>query len=438
MIVTKFGGTSCADANHIKQVESVMRGDANRKYMVVSAPGKRFKDDEKVTDLLYQAYRLAIEGNQTEEVLEKIQSRYVDIIKGLGISFDLDSEMEMIHWCLKANPDEDYIASRGEYLNAKIIACYMHWPFADTRDWILFDSYNHLRQEETLARLKEGLESYEHAVLPGFYGSNGKGRVVTFTRGGSDVTGSLVAAAVNADCYENWTDVSGILTVDPRIVDHPKQVHTLTYGELRELSYMGASVLHEDAVFPVREKGIPICIRNTMEPSVQGTYIVGKKEKEAQGHYITGIAGKKGLSNIQIEKAMMNNEVGFGASVLRTIANFHISYEHTPTSIDTMSVLVPTKELEPVKEELLKALEKECHPDRLFVENGIALVAVVGEGLFHRRGSAAELFTCLAKANVNIRMIDVGFSEMCIIIGVDEKEYERTIRVLYESFEEAM
>lgn len=429
--VVKFGGTSLADASQIRKACAIVREDPQRRYMVVSAPGKRYGDDIKVTDLLYQLYDAAVNGKETEPILHQIEVRYQEIIDDLDIGFDLQYEMHLIRMSLK-KPDQEYLASRGEYLNAKIIAEYMEWPFVEAGDHVFFDEEHHFMAALTYASMAEALNSLEHAVIPGFYGRDRKHHIRVFSRGGSDITGAICARAVHASVYENWTDVNGMLSADPRIVDHPKRIEEVSYQELRELAYMGASVLHEDAVFPVRTAGIPINIRNTNEPENPGTMIRPAHTPENGKHEVTGIAGKKGLSNIQIDKAMMNTEVGFGAKVLEILAEHHVPYEHTPTSIDTMSVIVSTADLENCRREILAEINEQLKPDRVLIEDHIALVAVVGEGIARKPGFAADVLKAIADAGINVRMIDVSFSELNVIIGVDEKNYEKTIRAIYE------
>ncbi len=431
----KFGGSSLADADQIRKACAIIEAEPSRRYVVVSAPGKRCKEDIKVTDLLYAVYDEAEAGHDIGEALNRVAVRYQEIIFDLGITFNLDHEIARIRTIMETTPSREYIASRGEYLNARIIAAYLNWPFADAADFVLFDEKHRFMEKETYKKAAEVLKGMEHAVIPGFYGVNVKGEVCTFSRGGSDITGAIVARAVKAKLYENWTDVSGMLTADPGIVENPQVIDWISYRELRELSYMGASVLHEDAVFPVKGAGIPINIRNTNRPGDPGTMIVSGRPSSIRKRVVTGIAGKKGLSNIQIEKSMMNAEVGFGVSVLSVIANHGVSYEHTPTSIDTMSVLVASKELDHCRKEVLAEIDKAVHPDRIFIEDGIAIVAVVGEGLSRNVGFGAKLLGIIADAGVNVRMIDVGFSELNIIIGVDQKDYEKVFRAIYKGLE---
>ena len=431
----KFGGSSLADAGQIRKACAIIKAEPSRKYVVVSAPGKRFKQDIKVTDLLYAVYNSAAAGEDFYSPLNKVKERYEEIIKELNIDFDLNGEIETIAQHMAETPEKEYVASRGEYLNAKIISAYLEWPFADAEKFVFFDEEHRFMEKESYAAAADYLKKLDHCVIPGFYGIGTNGGICTFSRGGSDITGAIAARAVRAELYENWTDVSGMLTADPGIIEKPQVIDWISYRELRELSYMGASVLHEDAVFPVKGAGIPINIRNTNRPEDPGTMIVAGRPENIRRRVVTGIAGKKGLSNIQIEKSMMNASVGFGAAVLSAIAKYGVSYEHTPTSIDTMSVLVDTKDLDPVRPEVLKEVDKAVKPDRLFIEDGIAVVAVVGEGLYRNVGFAAKLFSIISEAKVNVRMIDVGFNELTIIIGIDEKDYEKAFRAIYKGLE---
>ena len=438
MKVVKFGGTSLADADAIRHAASIIKSDPDRRYTVVSAPGKRSSEDIKITDLLIRLYEETQAYKDSTKTLGLIEQRFADIVAGLGISFDLKKEMDKLERSLQDDPGREELLSRGEYLNARIIAAYLQWPFVDAGLLIRFGSDHRLDNAKTDEQIRKVLTGMEHAVIPGFYGCDPDGNIVTFSRGGSDVSGAVVARALKADLYENWTDVSGIMSADPRIIADPRRVDWISYRELREMSYMGATVLHEEAVFPVRDAGIPIQIRNTMDPDAEGTMIVSVLPKEARKHTITGIAGKKGLSDLYIEKAMMNAEVGFGAKVMNIIAGYGVPYEHTPTSIDTMSVIVETESLEPWRNQIISEIDKQLKPDRIMIEDGIALVAVVGEGLWQNTGFAAKMFSILSEAGISVRMIDASFSEMNIIIGVNSADYEKTVRVLYSGLQEYM
>lgn len=431
--VVKFGGSSLASARQFKKVGDIIRADKSRRYVVPSAPGKRNDKDEKVTDMLYACYDAASEGRSYKKILEKIKSRYMDIIDGLGLDLNIDHEFDKIEENFIAKAGRDYAASRGEYLNGIIMAHYLGYEFIDAAEVIFFDEKGNFEADTTHKELSERLEHVEKAVIPGFYGAKHDGSVKTFSRGGSDVTGSIVARAIHADLYENWTDVSGFLVADPRIVENPEVIETITYKELRELSYMGASVLHEDAIFPVRKEGIPINIRNTNRPEDKGTLIVESTCRKPR-HTITGVAGKKGFCSINIEKAMMNAEVGFGRKVLTVFENSGISFEHMPSGIDTMTVYVHQSEFEEKEQSVIAGIHRAVEPDTVELEADLALIAVVGRGMRSNRGTAGRVFSALAHARVNIKMIDQGSSEWNIIIGVKNDDFERAIRAIYDIF----
>ena len=568
--VVKFGGSSLANAEQFEKVGDIIRSEESRRFVVPSAPGKRFDGDTKVTDLLYSCYDAAAKDGDFEKILEEIKSRYNEIIKGLSLTFSLDEDFQVIKENFKAQIGRDYAASRGEYLNGKVMAAYLGYEFVDAADVIRFDKNGNLDSEKTDKLLGKRLSKCENAVVPGFYGAKEDGTVTTFSRGGSDVTGSLVAKAIKADMYENWTDVSGFLVTDPRIVKDPAVIETITYRELRELSYMGATVLHEDAIFPVRKEGIPINIRNTNRPDDKGTFIVestcrkpkytitgiaGKKgfcsinieksmmnseigfgrkvlqvfedqgisfehvpsgidtmtvyvhqdefeEKEQQviagihrlvqpdfvemesdlaliavvgrgmkstrgfpvrkegipinirntnrpddkgtfivestcrkpKYTITGIAGKKGFCSINIEKSMMNSEIGFGRKVLQVFEDQGISFEHVPSGIDTMTVYVHQDEFEEKEQQVIAGIHRLVQPDFVEMESDLALIAVVGRGMKSTRGTAGRIFSALAHANVNVKMIDQGSSELNIIIGVENRDFENAVKAIYDIF----
>ena len=432
--VVKFGGSSLADADQFRKVADIVKSDGARRYVVASAPGKRNKQDEKVTDLLLQCYHLARDKENIDEIFERICDRYRDIIAGLGLDFSLEEDFANIKTSLLHHAGRHYTASRGEYLNSKILAKYLGYAFIDAESCIFFDENNRFIPEKTDAALRRLLSIYEYAVIPGFYGVNADGSVRTFSRGGSDITGSIVAAAADADIYENWTDVSGMLMADPRIVEDPKPISEITYRELRELSYMGATVLHEEAIFPVRKAGIPINIKNTNAPSDPGTMIVPKASSNVVDTVITGVAGKKGITAIHVEKDMMNSEVGFGRKVLEVLENHGVSFEHLPSGIDTMSVLVTDKSIEECKGNVTAEMVKAVNPDSITLVEHLALIAVVGRGMVNTEGTAARVFTALANEKINIRMIDQGSSEINIIVAVDDKNYEKTINTIYKEF----
>jgi aspartate kinase len=431
--VLKFGGSSLADASHFRAVADIIKAEPERRYVVASAPGKRNSTDTKVTDLLYKCYELATNEEDISEVFEEIKSRYNSIIEELNIDLDLSEIFEKIRMSLLHSSGRDYIASRGEYLSAMILAKYLGYDFIDAKKVIFFKENGTFDADKTNEVLSNYLLKHSHAVIPGFYGSMPNGTVKTFSRGGSDITGSIVARAAGAVLYENWTDVSGFLMADPRCIDNPKPIDKITYKELRELSYMGATVLHEDAIFPVRYSKIPINIRNTNRPDDKGTFIVPQTD-EISDDIITGIAGRTGFATITIEKDMMNAELGFGRRVLEAIENNGISFEHFPSGIDTMSVVVSSKELHSKRADVMADICKAVDPENIFVEENLALIAVVGRGMVKAKGTAARIFTALAKEGVNIRMIDQGSSELNIIVGIDSNDYTTALKAIYYEF----
>lgn len=431
--VVKFGGSSLASAKQFKKVKDIIMADKSRRYVIPSAPGKRTTNDEKVTDLLYACYSAASEGRSYKKIFDAITARYEQIITGLDLNVNLDFEFKTIAENFLAKKGRDYAASRGEYLNGIIMAAYLGYEFIDAADVICFDADGSFLSEKTNQELAARLSKVSKAVIPGFYGSMPDGSVKTFSRGGSDITGSLVARAVHADLYENWTDVSGFLVADPRIVDNPEPIETITYRELRELSYMGASVLHEEAIFPVRKEGIPINIRNTNRPSDPGTMIVESTLKRP--HYtITGIAGRKGFCAVNIEKAMMNAEIGFGRKVLDVFEKYGISFEHMPSGIDTMSIFVQQSLFEEHEQSVIAGIHRAVEPDHIELDSDLALIAVVGRGMKSARGTAGRIFSALAHARVNVKMIDQGSSELNIIVGVRNEDFETAVKAVYDIF----
>lgn len=433
-IVVKFGGSSLADAEQIRKAAAIVRADAARRFVVVSAPGKRSDSDTKVTDLLYRCCDFAAAKLPFEPVLRQIKSRFADIVQALGVSFPLDEEIAAIRRHLENGPRRDYMASRGEYLNAKIVASFLNMPFLDTENLVRFRSDGRLDDETTDALLRKSLSETDCAVLPGFYGATEDGEIRTFSRGGSDVTGSLVARASDAELYENWTDVSGLLFTDPRIVENPSVIEYITYRELRELSCMGASVLHEEAVFPVRKAGIPINIRNTNRPEDPGTMILPELPPTLEKRQVIGVAGRKGFTSILLEKSMMNGEIGFGARLLTIFADQNIPFEHCPTGIDTMSVVVNTALFDAKKDVILERIQNEIQPDFITVESDLAIIVAVGCGMDGAQGSAVKIFGSLTENGVNIRLIDHGSCAMSVIIGVNEADYETAIRSIYNCY----
>ncbi len=432
--VVKFGGSSLADAAHFRQVAEIIQSDPARRFVVPSAPGKRHKADTKVTDMLYRCYEMIRNRESIEEYYKKITHRYHTIIEELGLDFDISGELEYIKNAMLHASGRDFAASRGEYLNGLILAKYLGFDFVDAETVIFFRENGTFDEERTNDELGTELKKHKNAVIPGFYGSMPNGTVKTFSRGGSDVTGSIVARAIGADLYENWTDVSGFLMTDPRVVENPPTIETITYRELRELAYMGATVLHDEAIFPVRYTGIPINIRNTNAPEDPGTMIVREATGSDPRHIITGIAGKKNFSVIAIEKDMMNAEIGFGRKVLEVLENYDISFEHLPSGIDTMCVIVPTEALEGKREQLLRSIGRQTHADHIEIQDGLCLIAVVGRGMVRAKGTAARVFDAVSDAGVNIRMIDQGSSELNIILGVDNDAYETALRAIYREF----
>nr|WP_296156323.1 aspartate kinase [uncultured Blautia sp.] len=431
--VVKFGGSSLANAEQFKKVGDIIRSEESRRYVVPSAPGKRYAGDTKVTDLLYACYNKAESEQDFTNILKEIKERYYEIIRGLKLDLSLEEEFKQIESNFKAHAGSEYAASRGEFLNGKVMAAYLGYEFVDSAEVIRFDKNGNFDADKTDKLLSKRLQKCEKAVIPGFYGGKEDGTVKTFSRGGSDVTGSLVAKAIHADVYENWTDVSGFLVTDPRIVENPAVIETITYRELRELSYMGATVLHEDAIFPVRKEGIPINIRNTNRPEDKGTFIVESTCRKPK-YVITGIAGKKGFCSINIEKSMMNSEIGFGRKILQVFEDQGISFEHVPSGIDTMTVYVHQDEFEEKEQQVIAGIHRAVQPDFVEMESDLALIAVVGRGMKSQRGTAGRVFSALAHARVNVKMIDQGSSELNIIIGVENRDFETAVKAIYDIF----
>ena len=435
--VVKFGGSSLADADKFRRVAEIIAADPDRRYVVPSAPGKRFSDDIKITDMLYQCYNLAREASTKEEFetcYSNICARFQGIITDLGLDFDISGELSYIKNAILGRAGRDFAASRGEYLSGLILAKFIGFDFIDAENVILFKDNGTFDAEKTHEVLTAELARHERAIIPGFYGLMPNGTVKTFSRGGSDITGSIVARAAGADLYENWTDVSGFMMADPRIIDNPRAIETVTYRELRELSYMGATVLHEDAIFPVRIAGIPINIRNTMRPGDDGTMIVASASDYDNKHIITGIAGRRGFSVFTVEDDLMNSQIGYGRRMLEVFEENGIAFEHMPTGIDTMSVIVATADVEPIKEKIIASLNRTLKPDSVTVDDGLALIAVVGRGMIKAKGTAARVFSAVSNAGVNIRMIDQGSSELNIILGVEERDFEVCVKAIYDEF----
>ena len=431
-IVTKFGGSSLADSIHFKKVKNILESNPERKYIIPSAPGKSSFKDFKITDLLYLCHAHVKSGISLDDVFKLISERYKSIVDDLNLNLDLTSYLNIIKTDIENGASVDYTASRGEYLNGIILANYLNIDFIDAKDVIKFNKYGTLNIEETYVALKDKLSNHERAVIPGSYGSNEHGDIVTFSRGGSDITGALVAASINAKLYENWTDVSGFLMADPRIVNNPKKIKTITYGELRELSYMGASVLHEEAVFPVRTSGIPINIRNTNEPENEGTLIVSNEIKHE--NTITGIAGKQNFTVLSIEKSMMNSELGFCRKILTILEQNGVSFENMPSGIDTVSVVISDSNLKNKTEIIVEEIKRACNPDSIVVYPNMALIATVGTGMAYTKGVASKIFTALAESDINIRMIDQGSSEINVLVGIENDDFEKGINAIYKAF----
>lgn len=433
--VVKFGGSSLANAEQFQKVKNIITGDPDRRYVVPSAPGKRFGKDTKVTDMLYACYAKAEAGKEYDDDLAAIRERYEEINRDLKIGFDFDPEFAEIARNFAEKTGRDYAASRGEYLNGKLLAAYLGFAFIDAKEVIFFLEDGTVDEERTRKAISSRLSEHKYAVIPGFYGCGADGNVKTFSRGGSDITGSFVASAIHADLYENWTDVPGFLITDPHIVDNPPTISTITYREMRELSYMGATVLHEDAVFPLRREGIPVNVRNTNKPEDPGTMIVESTCNKPK-YTITGIGGKKGFASITIEKDMMNSEIGFGRRVLQVFEENGLSFEHTPSGIDTFTVFLSQKDFEPKEQSVIAGLHRLVQPDLIELESDLALIAVVGRGMRRTRGTAGRIFSALAHAHVNVKMIDQGSSELNIILGVENRDFETAIRAIYNIFVE--
>ncbi len=433
--VCKFGGTSMADGNIIKRVSGLIESDAERRYIVVSAPGKRFSGDVKVTDILFKCYYEVLSTGSCSANFAKIRERFKGIVAELASSLDIDAILDETEAEIEREKSLDFTASRGEYLSGIVMASYLGVPFIDARDVIFFRADGALNAEKSYKAVAEAVREKRRAVIAGFYGVDTEGRVKTFSRGGSDISGAIVARAVGADVYENWTDVSGFLACDPKIVDFPKPIKVLSYKELRELSYMGANVLHSESIFPVKSANIPIHIKNTFRPEDEGTMIVPITQYKYTGNLVTGIAGKKDFTVILIEKSMMNSEVGFFRKVLAILETYHISFEHIPSGIDTMSIVIDSAMLKNgALDKVLSDIEMQLNPDHIRIYNDIALVATVGHGMSSSIGTSGRLFKALSDANINVRMIDQGSSELNIIVGVNNSDCDKCIRAIYEEF----
>lgn len=435
LTVCKFGGSSLADGNNISRVAEIVKSDPARRYVVVSAPGKRYSDDIKVTDLLYTCYKESVETGSCAETFAKIRKRFCSIVEELSLRLDINAILDETEKEIERRKSADFTASRGEYLNARIVAAKMGWPFVDAEDIIFFDANGAFDEKKSYPCIAEKLSALKNAIIPGFYGTDVNGSVKTFSRGGSDISGAIVARGVNAGLYENWTDVSGFLACDPRIVEKPQKIENISFKELRELSYMGANVLHADSIFPVRKGDIPIKIKNTFRPQDAGTLILPSKKYVKGTNLVTGIAGKKDFIVIYLEKSMMNAEVGFARKVLSVLEEKGICFEHMPSGVDTLSLVIESRYLSNgILEELLCEIKDAVHPDYIHVLENIALVATVGHGMASSVGTSARLFGALSEAGINVRMIDQGSSELNIIVGINNEDYERCIRAIYNEF----
>lgn len=424
-----------ADGNVMSRVRNIIESDKDRKYVVVSAPGKRYSGDVKITDILYQCHREVEEKGACGASFELIRNRFNSIVRELNIDFDINSVLDETERRINAEKDEDFTASRGEYLSARVMAEVLGAKFIDAEDVIFFDKDGAYDAAKSDKAINDALRGADKAVFPGFYGKGYNGKVKTFSRGGSDISGAIVARAVNATVYENWTDVSGFLACDPRIVDSPRRIKALSYKELRELSYMGANVLHSESIFPVRKANIPIHIKNTFRPEDEGTLIQPSVYYTPSGNIVTGIAGKKDFTVIFIEKSLMNYQIGFVRKVLSVLEKYDVPVEHIPSGIDTMSVVIESSALKDGKLELiLQGIREAVAPDVLRVNEDIALIATVGHGMSSSVGTSARLFKAMAEASVNVRMIDQGSSELNIIVGVKNEDCEKCIRAIYREF----
>lgn len=433
--VCKFGGTSMADGNVMNAVKKIINSDASRRYIVVSAPGKRFGGDVKVTDLLYSCYDEIAETGSCKRAFEKIRARFESIVKELNLDMDIKSVLDETEARLDKEKSKDFTASRGEYLSARIMAKVLDAKFIDAEEVVFFREDGQLDDEKTYKEIASAVSGVKLAVFPGFYGCGADGKVKTFSRGGSDISGAVVARAVNATVYENWTDVSGFLACDPRIVNNPRRIKALSYKELRELSYMGANVLHSESIFPVRKANIPIVIKNTFRPDDEGTAILPISQYKPDGNVVTGIAGKKNFTVILIEKNHMNTEIGFVRKVLSVLEREGVSVEHIPSGIDTMSVVLDSEEIAGYTlERIIEGIKYDAEPDVIRVMENVALIATVGHGMSSSIGTSARLFKAMAEANVNAKMIDQGSSELNIIVGVKNEDCEKCIAAIYHEF----
>ena len=432
--VCKFGGSSVADAGQMRKVQAIVEAEPSRRFVVPSAPGKRHADDIKITDLLYRSHDAAAAGEPLDAIFGPIAERYRGLVRDLGLDFDLEPDLAEVHDRIRDGAGADYAASRGEFLSGVVLSKLLDRPLIDPATMIRFDADGRFLAEETQAAVADRLGREDGGIIPGFYGALPDGAIKTFSRGGSDVTGAIVARGVGAAVYENWTDVSGLLMTDPRIVDAPRPIARITYRELRELAYMGATVLHDEATFPVREAGIPVHIKNTNDPQAPGTVIQRGDQEAPPAERITGIAGRKDFTIIALEKTLMNAEIGFGRRLLGVLERFGLAWEHMPSGIDTLSIVLKSSAVGDRLDALVEEIQRECAPDVIEAETDLALIATVGRGMSHVPGTAARLFGALAEAGINIRMIDQGSSELNIIVGVENADFERALRAIYDAF----
>lgn len=433
-VVVKFGGSSLANSEQFKKVKKIVESDKRRRFVVPSAPGKSYPDDTKVTDLLYILEDLFKLEQDYSKVLENIKNVYNGIAKGIGLKIDLDPYFNDILNELGQGASSEFIASRGEFLNGIILSKYLGFEFIDPKELIFFDIKGNFDADLTYKIAEKRLLKVENAVIPGFYGSLPNGKVKTFSRGGSDLTGAIIARIIDASLYENWTDVSGFLIADPRIVKNPKGINKISYRELRELSYMGASILHDEAIFPVVSKGIPINIKNTNAPEDKGTLIVDEDTLGDDSTWITGVSGRKGFTVIYIEKVKLNQDKSFHRKLMSILESYDIYLEHMPSSIDSISIIIDDNDEEPMVNDIVQDIKIICKPDSIGYTKNISLVTVVGHGMKNTSGTSATLFTGLAKANVNVKLIVQGSSEVNIIVGISDDDYEKAIRAVYNTF----
>ncbi len=433
VVVSKFGGSSLSDSLQFKKVKDIVLGDENRRYVIPSAPGKRNDEDYKITNLLYLCYEQAKEDEDFEGIFSLVRERYTNLCSELDISMDINSYLDDIKKEIWNGISSDYVESRGEYLNGLVLAKYLNFSFIDPTEVIIFNKNGELNEEITYQRIKDRLGEIDRAVIPGYYGATLEGRVKTFSRGGSDITGAIIAKGISAKIYENWTDVSGLLMADPRIVTDPKSIEVVTYKELRELAYMGASVFHEEATFPVMREKIPINIKNTNRPLDRGTLIVDEDMKESEG--IIGVSGKKNFTIITIYKTLMSRDRGYCRRLLSVLERRNIGFEHIPSGVDSISIVIENSDTRETLEDVLKEMRERCNPDSLIVYESLSLISIVGKGIINTQGIACKLFTALNDANINVRMISQGSSNLSIVIGVESEDFEAAIRAIYYAFE---